>query len=122
VPACGPDSTGADAVLSRRRLRSVDTVETVVVRFDVVLESIPGGCGALLRRRSRRVARSSASWLQKLGVIVRLGIAVCSKAVIEAERIPMHSSYYCTTCKFSCVFFPDDLYCVGGDVKPCSIL
>jgi len=35
VPACGPDSTGADAVLSRRHLRSVDTMETVVVLFDV---------------------------------------------------------------------------------------
>jgi len=34
VPACEPDSTGADVVLSRRRLRSVDTMETVVVRFD----------------------------------------------------------------------------------------
>jgi len=30
VPACGPDSTGAGAVLSRRHLRSVDTMETVV--------------------------------------------------------------------------------------------
>jgi len=30
VPACESDSTGADAVLSRRRLRSVDTMETVV--------------------------------------------------------------------------------------------
>jgi len=34
VPACGPDSTGEDAVLSCRRLCSVDTMETVV-RFDV---------------------------------------------------------------------------------------
>ena len=30
VPACGPDSSGADAVLSRHRLRSVGTMETVV--------------------------------------------------------------------------------------------
>ena len=35
MPACGPDSTGADAVLSRHRLRRVDTMETVVVRLDV---------------------------------------------------------------------------------------
>jgi len=35
VPACVLDSTGADAVLSRRHLHSVDTMETVVVRFDV---------------------------------------------------------------------------------------
>ena len=35
MPACGPDSTGADAVLSRRHLRSVDTMETVVVQFGV---------------------------------------------------------------------------------------
>ena len=35
MPACGPDSTGGDAVLSRRRLRSVGTMETVVVRFGV---------------------------------------------------------------------------------------
>ena len=35
MPACGLDSTGADAVLSRRRLRSMDTIETVVVRFNV---------------------------------------------------------------------------------------
>jgi len=35
MPACGPYSTGADAVLSRRRLRSVGTMETVVVRFGV---------------------------------------------------------------------------------------
>jgi len=35
VLACGPDSTGADAELSRRRLRSVDTMETVVVQFGV---------------------------------------------------------------------------------------
>jgi len=35
MSACGPDSTGADAVLSRRRLRSMDTMETVVIRFDV---------------------------------------------------------------------------------------
>ena len=33
--ACQSDSTGVDAVLSRRRLRSVDTMETVVVPFDV---------------------------------------------------------------------------------------
>ena len=33
--ACESDSTGADAVLSRHRLHSVDTMETVVVRFDV---------------------------------------------------------------------------------------
>ena len=35
MPACGPDSTGADAVLSHRRLRSVGTMETVVVRFGI---------------------------------------------------------------------------------------
>ena len=35
MPACGTDSTGADAVLSRRRLRSVGTMETVVIRFGV---------------------------------------------------------------------------------------
>ena len=35
MPACGPDRTGADAVLSRRRLHSVDTMETVVVQFGV---------------------------------------------------------------------------------------
>ena len=35
MPACGPDSSGVDAVLSRRRLRSVDTMETVVTRFGV---------------------------------------------------------------------------------------
>ena len=35
MPACGPDSTGTDAVLFRRRLRSVDTMETVVARFGV---------------------------------------------------------------------------------------
>jgi len=35
VPACGPDSTGADAVLSRRHPRSVGTTETAVVRFGV---------------------------------------------------------------------------------------
>ena len=29
--ACESDNTGADAVLSRRRLRNVDTMETVVV-------------------------------------------------------------------------------------------
>jgi len=33
--ACESDSTGVDAVLSRRRLRSVDTMETVVVQFGV---------------------------------------------------------------------------------------
>ena len=33
--ACESDSTGADAVLSRRRLHSVDTMETVVVQFGV---------------------------------------------------------------------------------------
>jgi len=35
MPACGPDSSGADAVLSRRRLHSVGTMETVVVRCGV---------------------------------------------------------------------------------------
>jgi len=35
VPACGPDSSGADVVLSRCRLRSVGTMETVVFRFGV---------------------------------------------------------------------------------------
>ena len=35
VLACDPDSTGVDAVLSRRRLYSVDTMETVVVQFGV---------------------------------------------------------------------------------------
>ena len=35
MPACGPDSTGADAVLSHCRLCSVGTMETVVVRFGV---------------------------------------------------------------------------------------
>jgi len=35
VPACGPDSSGANAVLSRRRLRSVGTMETVIARFGV---------------------------------------------------------------------------------------
>ena len=33
--ACESDSSGADAVLSRRRLRSMDTMETVVVQFGV---------------------------------------------------------------------------------------
>ena len=33
--ACESDSTGADAVLSHRRLRSMDIVETVVVQFGV---------------------------------------------------------------------------------------
>jgi len=35
VLACESDSTAADAVPSRRRLRSVDTMETVVVQFGV---------------------------------------------------------------------------------------
>jgi len=35
VLACESDSTGADAVLSHRRLRSMDIVETVVVQFGV---------------------------------------------------------------------------------------
>jgi len=35
VPACVPDSTGADAVLSRHRLHSMGTMETAVVRFGV---------------------------------------------------------------------------------------
>jgi len=35
VLACELDSTGVDAMLSRRRLRSVDIMETVVVRFGV---------------------------------------------------------------------------------------
>jgi len=35
VLACESDSTGVDAVLFRRRLHSVDTVETVVVQFNV---------------------------------------------------------------------------------------
>jgi len=35
VPACGSESTGVDAVLSRRRLHSVDTMETVVIQFGV---------------------------------------------------------------------------------------
>jgi len=35
VLACESDSTGVDAVLSRRRVCSVDTMETVVVQFGV---------------------------------------------------------------------------------------
>ena len=35
VLACESDSTGVDAVLSRHRLHSVDTMETVVVQFGV---------------------------------------------------------------------------------------
>ena len=35
MPACVPDSTGADAVLSRRRLHSMGTMETAVVQFGV---------------------------------------------------------------------------------------
>jgi len=50
VLACESDSTAVDAVLSRRRLRSVDTMETVVVQFRV---GIAG--------QKRRVARSQLS-------------------------------------------------------------
>jgi len=35
VLACESNSTGADAVLSRRRLHSVGTMETVVIQFGV---------------------------------------------------------------------------------------
>jgi len=35
VLACESDSTGVDAVLSRHRLHSLDTMKTVVVQFGV---------------------------------------------------------------------------------------